>query len=146
MISEEPGKKSNLIMKGVAKQVYRLFVLLLAVSLFGCAANPPVQDRYIASPTFNERLEKVFSPPWWYHGPVKLLYDKMYPPPWYQGSLEWMRDEVKGVCDAKTEAMVRAASSAAIGTLAAPAPVSVVFGIVRVVGTGGVVTYCRLNE
>lgn len=70
----------------------------------------------------------------------------MYPPPWYQGSLEWMRDEVKSVCDAKTEAMVRAASSAAIGTLAAPSPVSVVFGIVRVVGTGGVVTYCRLNE
>ena len=131
----------------ISTRIYKLSTLLLVAYLIGCASPSPIQERirFGNDPTFSDRMEKVFNPPWWYHGPVKTIYNKMYPPTWYQGSLEWMLVEVKEVCDAKVEAMVKATASAAIG-LATPSPIAVVFGVVRVAGTGGIVTYCKLKE
>ena len=124
--------------------IYFSFVFLM---ICGCSTTKaPGESLGMTNPTFSDRLEKVFNPPWWYHGPVKMAYDQLFPPPWYQGSLEWMYGAVTEICDAKVDAMARASTIAVVSTALAPSPVSVVMGVVRVVSTGGVVTYCRLKE
>ena len=123
----------------------KLLITLVSLTLVACSATKsPGESVGLSAPTVSDRLEKVFNPPWWYHGPVKYAYDKAFPPPWYQGSLEWVQDEVTAVCDDKVAAMARATrdSSLAVTT---PNQITIVYGVVRVAGTTGIVTYCKLK-
>lgn len=130
-------------MKKASAQYIAIICTLLLMS--GCASKPPLSMP--VQPSLKERLEMAFNPPWWYKGPVRTVYNKLYPPPWYQGSLDWMAKEVNEICDAQIEAFVRASASAsATGSVAAPTTYSIMYGVVRMVSTTGAITYCRLRS
>lgn len=126
------------------KKALAHIAIIFIFSLFQIACASKSVLPQLTQPTLNERLEKAFNPPWWYKGPVRTVYNNIYPPPWYQGSLDWMGTEVNQVCDAKTEAMAKAITSAA-SAAAARNSIAIIYGVVRIASTTGAVTYCRLR-